>query len=227
MQNKYFITNMVSKVSKGIFTYFLTEKETQEVVISLNKIKQKYNIYLPYKESDKKIIYSKIKPKVTLLEIIGDNNIKHKDILGSLFALGIKPYMYGDIIITDKKYLIVLEEISDFIKNNLISIGRYKVKVKSVNINILTNYEKEYITKTIILKSIRLDSLVSKLINKSREVTKKIISDKLVLLNFNMVTKNHITIEKDDIISIRGYGKYKIDKIEKNKNIKIIVLQYK
>lgn len=226
MQNKYFITNMVSRLNKGIFTYFLDEKEQKEIISILNKNKMKYSIYYPYKESSKVILYSKIKPKVSLMEIDGNNLIKHKDILGSLYALGIKPYMYGDIIISDKKYIIILNEIEEFLQNNLTKIGKYNVKVIKTNINILANYQKEFIEKIVVLKSIRLDSLLSKLINKSREDVKKIIHSKLVILNYELVSKNHINLCEGDIISIRGYGKYKISKIEKNKNIKITVLKY-
>lgn len=226
MQNKYFITNMVSRLNKGIFTYFLDEKEQKEIISILNKNKIKYNIYYPYKESSKVILYSKIKPKVSLIEIDGNNLIKHKDILGSLYALGIKSYMYGDIIICEKKYIIILNEIEEFLKNNLTKIGKYNVNAIKTNINILENYQKEFIEKIVVLKSIRLDSLLSKLINKSREDVKKIIHSKLVILNYELVSKNHINLCEGDIISIRGYGKYKISKIEKNKNIKITVLKY-
>lgn len=217
---------MVSRLNKGIFTYFLDEKEQKEIISILNKNKMKYSIYYPYKESSKVILYSKIKPKVSLIEIDGNNLIKHKDILGSLYALGIKSYMYGDIIISEKKYIIILNEIEEFLKNNLTKIGKYNVNAIKTNINILENYQKEFIEKIVVLKSIRLDSLLSKLINKSREDVKKIIHSKLVILNYELVSKNHINLCEGDIISIRGYGKYKISKIEKNKNIKITVLKY-
>ena len=226
MQNKYFITNMVSRINKGGFTYFLDEKEQKEIINILDKNRIKYNIYFPYENSDKVILYSKVKPKVSLIEIDGDNLIKHKDILGSLYALGIKSYMYGDIIISEKKYIIILNEIEEFIKNNLTKIGKYNVKLIKNNISILASYQKKFIEKIIVLKSLRLDNLLSKLINKSREDVKKIIHSKLVMLNYVLILKNHTNLCEGDIITIRGYGKYKIAQIENNKRFKITILKY-
>lgn len=226
MQNKYFIINMVSRVSKGSFTYFLDEKEKKEIISILDKNKIKYNIYFPYEDADKVILYSKVKPKVSLLEINGNTDIKHKDILGSLYGLGIKTYMYGDIIINNSKYIIILNEIEEFIKNNLTTIGKYNVDIVKRNVSVLVNYHKEFIKKVIIIKSLRLDNFLAKLINKSRDDIKKIINNKLVVLNYNLILKNHINLSENDIISIRGYGKYKIIRIENNKSYKITVLKY-
>ena len=117
-------------------------------------------------------------------------------------------------------------EIEEFIKNNLTKIGKYNVKLIKNNISILASYQKKFIEKIIVLKSLRLDNLLSKLINKSREDVKKIIHSKLVMLNYVLILKNHTNLCEGDIITIRGYGKYKIAQIENNKRFKITILKY-
>ena len=68
--NNYFIVNMAEHVLNGDYTLFLNQSELKKVICILNKNKCKYEIYSPYLDAEKVIVYSDIIPDVSLLEIL-------------------------------------------------------------------------------------------------------------------------------------------------------------
>ncbi len=86
MNEQYEIKKYVDDILNGKSTKFLDGKMQKEVSKRLKK--KDYMIYKPYKDAEKVIFY-KEKPKVILFEILCKQELKHSDILGSLFALGI------------------------------------------------------------------------------------------------------------------------------------------
>ena len=117
MNDLYKISKNVEKILNGSQTNFLDSKLQKEVKSKLNK--NDYKIYLPYKESEKVIFYTKDKPNVLLYEIKSKNKLLHQEIMGTFFLLGIDPSCYGDILIIDNHYYIY---ILDTIEKYLITI---------------------------------------------------------------------------------------------------------
>ena len=79
------------------------------------------------------ILYTSFIPKVRLFEIKSYFKLTHREILGSLFGLNISNEIFGDIIIDNGKYYFyVMDEIADFVLNNLYMIGNKSVKVSEV-----------------------------------------------------------------------------------------------
>ena len=75
----------------------------------------------------------------------------------------------------------------------------------------------------------RIDNVISKLINKSRSQVNKMILDNLILLNYNELRNNNAILNSNDILSIRKYGKYKIGSIinyTKKENIVLEIIKY-
>ena len=60
------------------------------------------------------------------------------------------------------------------------------------------------------VSSLRIDNIISKLASCSRNQALDMIKNKLVLLNYEEEIKAHTILKKDDIISIRRVGKFKI-----------------
>ena len=225
----YKIDNSVEKILQGKQTLFLDQKELLEVKSRLHK--QDYNIYYPYKSSDKVILYKNSLPKVSLFQINSYGILRHQDILGAILNLNISSSYLGDIIIdNDKYYFYVLDELSDFIINNLKYIGSNKVSLIKQDVNYLSDYEREYEEIEIIISSNRIDNVLARLINTNRDNVIKIIKNKEVILNYEVLFKNSYTLKDNDIFSIRKYGKYKyLGVINTTKKGKIVVklLKYK
>lgn len=83
----YKINNIVEKVLSGRATNFLDQREFKLVTSKLNK--KNYNIYSPYKTSEKVILYTNELPMVSLYKINTYEKLRHQDILGSILGLNI------------------------------------------------------------------------------------------------------------------------------------------
>ena len=130
MNNNYEIIKNIEKIKNGFSTRFLDNKMQLELKKRLKK--NEYNIYYPYLDSEKVIFYQNNKPNIILFEIITKDKLEHREILGSIFSLGLNSTMFGDIVITNNHYYIyVLNEIKDYFINNLIMINKSKVKLES------------------------------------------------------------------------------------------------
>ena len=230
MQNKIFITIQIEKVKRGDYTDFLDPNEEHQVKSILNKYNIEYETLKLFIDCEKTIIYKDKFPDISLLEIKCDNTLNHKDILGALFSHNISISKYGDIVITDKYYLPVLDSIKPYLLSNFDSVGKYKVKINLVDLNTISNYHYDYEEKNILVSSLRIDNVVSTLTNNSRNSVDELFKDKFVFINYVPVTKKTHIIKENDIIGIRRNGKYKFDSIVKvtNKEKYIIkILKYK
>ena len=86
MENKFFLQNTIEKIEKGKSSFFLDPKEREFVISKLRKKKISYEIYTPYREAEKVLVYNENYPEIELLEIISKKRLEHRDILGVLFA---------------------------------------------------------------------------------------------------------------------------------------------
>lgn len=217
MENNYFIKNMVEKISRGDSTYFLDNENFRNVSSLLNKLNIKYLTYKPFEASEKNIIYKNKKPKVSIYEIVSNIKLTHPMILGTMYANNIKKEMYGDIIVSDKTYIVLSNINEDFIINNISKIGNNDIKFKKVNFSVVENFTYTFKKIKLQIDSSRLDKILSKLQNKSRSQSIKYIEEKLVSINGKLILKPETKVKEKDILEIRKVGKFIIEEInEKN-----------
>ena len=215
MENKIFITNQVEKVIRGEYTDFLDPNEEHQVISILNKMHISYNIFKLFEDAEKTIIYSYDEPNITLFEIKSDNILNHKDILGALFSHNIKISKYGDIVITDKYYLPVLDSIKPYMISNFNMIGNNYIKLNEVDIDTIKDFHYDFVPVEILVSSLRIDNIVSTITGSSRSNIDDYFKDKYVFINYLPVTKKTSLIKENDILGIRRNGKYRFNKILK------------
>ena len=221
----YKINNAVEKIKTGKNTQFLDGRELKIVTGKLKK--NEYNVYYPYKDSEKVMLYTGKVPKVKLFKIYTVENIRHQDILGSLFALNIDSSYFGDIVLyNDYYYVFVSEDLALYIKDNLKMVGNKKVSLEEVDLSVLDNYERNYEEKEIIVSSLRIDNIISGIINTSRKVALDKIKNKEVVVNYDVMNKNSYILKENDIFSIRRYGKYKFVGIVKSTKKNNFIIRY-
>ena len=225
----YNIEKNINKILNGEYTNFLDPSTFYKVTQKIGK--EKYHIYYPYLDSDKVIIYNKTLPKIRVLEIISYEELTHREILGSLFGLNITSEMFGDIIINDKKYyIIIMDSIYDIVNNYLNMIGKHHIKLKEVPIDTIKDYQKQYESISLIVTSLRIDNLISKLIGTSRDNIKRKFHDDEIVLNYEICHKMNYPLKPQDTFSIKKHGKYKfigIEKTSKKGNYIITCQKYK
>lgn len=221
----YKINNAVEKIKTGKNTQFLDGRELKIVTGKLKK--NEYNVYYPYKDSEKVMLYTGKIPKVKLFKIYTVENIRHQDILGSLFALNINSSYFGDIVLfNDYYYVFVSEDLALYIKDNLKMVGNKKVSLEEVDLSVLDNYERKYEEKEMIISSLRVDNVISGIINTSRKIALDKIKNKEVIVNYDVMNKNSYILKENDIFSIRRYGKYKFVGIVKSTKKNNYIVKY-
>lgn len=223
----YTVEKIVEKVLYSNSTNFVEIKYLNRVKKELKNVK--YNIYEPFSGATKVILYNKM-PNIKIYEIVSSNDLRHQDILGTLYSLNISDEMFGDVVIWNNRYfIIILSSIDNYIKSNLTSIRNSKVELIEKNPHYLKNYKQEYEEFNIIVPSIRVDVIVSKIINSSRSNALEKIKNGDIYLNYELLTKPTYMLKENDIFSIRKYGKYKFNGIineTKKGNIIVNISKY-
>ena len=223
----YIIEKCLNKLYHNQPTFFLDSNEQQELKKKLKK--GTYQIYKPYLDSEKNIFYKTTPPKVTLLEIKSKIPLQHREILGTIFSLNITQELFGDIIIKENHYYIyVIDQIVPYLKNNLLTIKNTKIELIETPIELLKNYQKQYESIQLITSSLRIDTIIARIIKTSRPNIIEKIKNKEIILNYNILKNNSYQLKENDVFSIRRHGKYKFIKIVKQtKNHNYIIECYK
>lgn len=156
---------------------------------------------------------------VCLIRITLPNELKgsysHKDYLSGIMKLGIKREKIGDILVfEDGADIVCCNEISKYILNSLPQLTRFsKSKIEKLSITNIRKPEIKKEQKRITVSSLRLDNIISEIVNCSRNESSKILEDQRVMVNYEGETRNSKIIKEDDIIVIRGKGKFRIFEI--------------
>lgn len=218
----YTLEKIVEKVLYSNSTNFVEIKYLNRVKKELKNVK--YNIYEPFIGATKIILYNKM-PNIKIYEIVPSNDLRHQDILGTLYSLNISDEMFGDVVIWNNRYfIIILSSIDNYIKSNLMSIRNSKVDLIEKDPYYLKDYKQEYEECIIIVPSIRVDVIVSKIINSSRSNALEKIKNGDIYLNYELLTKPTYMLKENDIFSIRKYGKYKfLGEINRTKKGSLVI----
>lgn len=142
-----------------------------------------------------KIIYAKNFEKLT-----------HRDILGALMSIGIKRELFGDIVEKDKDfYLAVDQHIYEYLKDHLSMIKRSKVKFVEWDEEI--EVKNDYLVKSFIVSSFRLDKIISSFYKISRQKAAEFICAGHVKVNHKPVEQINYLCNNKDIISFKKHGR--------------------
>lgn len=157
------------------------------------------------------------------------DKLTHRDFLGCLMGLKIKREIVGDIVVNDGKTVIFLS--SDVFMPLILDtqkVGRVGVSVSLGNSGEVKNeFEFKEITGTV--ASMRFDSIVSLMLNCSREQAVKLIKSGIVSINHIPKLSVSLIINESDTISIKGTGRFIIDNVgnvTKKGRIHVLVKKY-
>lgn len=144
-----------------------------------------------------------------------DADISHRDVLGSLTALRIARERIGDILFSQRRCdVFIQQEMAGLVTGELRKIGRTGVRCETgVPGDYSRNEQFQDMRATV--SSARLDALVSAMTGISREKGAALIKAELVQCNYCTAHSVSVVFSPGDVITIRGYGKYKVDDIGK------------
>ncbi len=135
--------------------------------------------------------------------------LSHRDYLGSILNLGMDRCKLGDVLVEDDGALLFIHEsLEQFLLQELTRIRHTTIKTSVVQITDI-NYQPN--TKEIrgTVSSLRLDSLLSLAFASSRSKLTAYIEAGKVYVNGKLITSNGYQIKENDIISVRGLGRFR------------------
>ena len=196
-------------------TFFLDPKDLMSIKGKLKK--NEYNIYYPYKDSEKVILYKNNIPEVLLYEIIIKVPVRHQDILGSIYSLGIDSELFGDVLIIDNHYYVyILPIVRNYFESNFLMVKNSHIELKELDIDFLKDYERSYKKIELIVSSNRIDTVISSICHTNRNNITDMIKKREILLNHDFLKNSSYKLKDNDTFSIKRVGKYKFNGIIKN-----------
>ncbi|MCH4169370.1 MAG: YlmH/Sll1252 family protein [Streptococcaceae bacterium] len=166
---------------------------------------------------------------LTLLEInypVKFATLSHSEILGTLLSQGIERFKIGDILTDGTRFQVIVDElIAEFLINQVDRISSLKVRLEKKDFSELITSTDEFVEQGLTVNSLRMDNLISNVYNISRERSKALIERGSVKLNFQVTEKISEEINLLDLISVRGFGRFKLTNINglsKKGKIKIV-----
>lgn len=210
-------------------TDFLDMYQVALVESFLNKNKfENYILYGGYENAERKVLitypekydaqmieknYSKL-IKVVRIELPEEEKGKyaHRNYLGGIVKIGLKREKVGDIIVYEEGAdILVVEDFAEILINELPSLTRFQnSKIKLEELQNLKKQEIKIEDINIIVPSLRLDNIVSDLARTSRSKAVQIINQERVFINGQNETKVSKQLKLNDIITIRGKGRFVI-----------------
>lgn len=155
-------------------------------------------------------------------------SLEHKHYLGTILSLGIKREILGDLIVKNEIcYGIIIDNMFEFLKNNLIKINSSPVEVIEIEEIEVPISEFEEINITV--SSARLDVIVAELANLSRTLAVEHVDLGYVQVNYEIEREKDFKLNVGDIIIIKKVGKfifYEDKGLSKKNKMKLLIKKY-
>lgn len=216
------VSNFMSEVDCVLTDNFLRSASTQNYLIfgGYNESVRKVAVFLPDYYAEEDVITTPSLAEISFITATVNKfqaqsaDISHRDVLGSLMGLGIERDFIGDIVAEGSfAVFIVKSRLAEFIKENLVKIGRYQVELcvyDRYNVVPSQDYETGFDT----VASMRLDAVVSAIFKLSRTSASEAISGGIVSINGTVITKQDAIVKEGDKITLRRKGKAKIERLD-------------
>ncbi len=191
-----------NRKSLGFFTLFGGIDGTDRKMLRFGKEEELYY------EEDFPIDCIKIEPKNKKFA----DMLSHRDFLGATMNLSVEREHIGDIIIKDNTaFVFVTKKMSSFIAEGLTRIKHTEVICSLTEFDesaeLFTIQEKEVISS-----SARVDCIICAVYNLSRSSAENLFEAKKVFINSSLCESPSKTLKENDVISVRGYGKFILGK---------------
>jgi RNA-binding protein YlmH len=238
---KYFIDQVLDWVQQVEFQYspylspFLDPRE-QYIVESIigQHSEVKAEAFGGYEAAERKRLFlspSYFEPsqddfEITITEIRYPKkfaDLSHGKILGTLMGTGIKREMIGDIITDGEDWQFFADAaIMQYLLTSVTKIGNITIQLEEVPYTDILLPKDSWDERYEIVSSLRLDVVLANVFHISRQKSKELISSGKVKVNWNETERPDVVLGIHDVLSIRGYGRIRIEAIEgKTKKEKI------
>ncbi len=139
------------------------------------------------------------------------DTLTHRDFLGAILNLGIDRSLIGDIIIRNNcGYVFCMDHIADYILDNLTKIKHTNIKCEYCDQN-LSDIKPHIEHIECIAASNRIDAVAATLTKLSRSKVIELFRTQKIFINGKVMENNSYMLKPNDILVIRGLGKFIYD----------------
>lgn len=156
--------------------------------------------------------------------------LSHRDILGALMGCGIKRETVGDIFVSQgRAEFFLTPQIVPYVLQNFTSAGRTKLHLEKIPLASVAPPEQKVKRIRDTLASMRLDAVVSSGFGLARGKAAALVEAGKVELSGALCVKPDRTVCEGDVISVRGFGKIKLETVSgrtKKDRISVTISRY-
>ena len=138
-------------------------------------------------------------------------DLSHRDFLGAILALGLERSAVGDILVTEEYAIVFCTDTAQQLLMDITKIGKCGVSAEKGITRPLPEPQFETLDRTV--SSLRLDCIVSACANISRERSASLVRSGHVSADFSVCLNVSAAVKEREIVSIRGFGRFKVSKI--------------
>ena len=154
----------------------------------------------------------------------------HRDFLGALMGAGLSRESIGDICVGRGSCdFFVTAQIAPYLLQNFTGAGRTHVQLEAISLDAVQVPEPEIKEIKDTLASLRLDSVIASGFRMSRSVASQLIASGKAAMDGVSVEKPDKQVAEGSKISLRGYGKIKLAKVNgttKKERISVVIHRY-
>lgn len=155
------------------------------------------------------------------------DKLTHRDFLGAILNTGLERSVLGDIRAAEDHAVVFCLEMAEALLCGLTKIGNAGVKPEPGITKEIPKAKFETLDRTV--SSLRLDRLVGACTNISGDRSASLIKSGQVSADFSVCLNVSSIIKENAVISIRGYGRFRLAKIAgetKKGKIRVIIEKY-
>lgn len=227
--------------SRPYFAGFFNEDEMQQALPILEKeIPDNYMTWGGFENADRVMIgvFPDYLPcdkelfPIKTVEILYDSRfgLSHRDFLGAVMSLGIKRSFVGDIkIASGVAYVMLRTEIAPYVVSQMSKIGRVGVKA-ALSAFSDCKFEDDLQFLNLTVSSLRLDNVVSAVLNLSRDKSAQAVKSGLVSVNHAIKQLPSFILKESDTVIYKGKGKFVLFELageSKKGKKKLIIKKYR
>lgn len=219
-------------------THFLSDRQQELAAAAVNKAGE-VECYWDggYPQAERKILtllpeqdfpYQPPFCSVQIEPVSKSVKLQHRDCLGAVLGLGLDRKSIGDILLHEDGTgtVFCLEPAADLMEQQLSQIGRETVLITRQDFQSQNLQIQEREVKTATVASLRMDAVIAAMLHCGREKAVQMIRAGKVEVNHLPVTSAHTEMYEQDILTIRGTGRFRLEQIGGKSRKDRVFIQY-
>ena len=156
------------------------------------------------------------------------NELTHPKILVALLKLCLELQVFGDVILDEegRVQFNIASHLASYAIMTITKIGRVSVTLREVSKDDWISNQEKYSQSFVLLSSMRLDNVLSTVLKTPRSNALKLIASGKIKLNYRQIEKSDQIISIGDMISVRGFGRFRLGQqegISKSGKAKVVI----